>query len=366
MRFLVFSDFHAHNFVEGSTRESHETLPGLFNSRLLAACKVLDEIRDYAVANEINNVVFCGDLFHKRMNIDVDVLNLIDHHISKFAEKYINIHMLVGNHDYADKFGNVHSLQCFKNHEHVNVLDKPGLFSLFDPNLPVESDHIYGYSIPYYDDIERTKEALAAIDTDCQLLLMHVGMQGARVGSDYVLVKDTDVQVTDIPKDRFQLCLFGHYHEHQRLFDNGWYVGATFQHNWGDANTVRGFLDVSLQRGEDPVIRLIESQAAPRYWKFDEKDYKKFLPKIRTQDIVRITGDEKKASKLLAKLVCMDARVIPDAVETDTPDAADLPLSTLDPKNMVEYWVQESMGSLDAELVQLGKSLLAEAEGNKL
>lgn len=366
MRFLVFSDFHAHNFVEGSTRESHDTLPGLFNSRLLAACKVLDEIRDYAVENKINNVVFCGDLFHKRMNIDVDVLNLIDHHISLFANHHITMTMLVGNHDYADKFGNVHSLHCFKNHEHCLVLDRPSAFSLFDPTLPVDQDHLFGYAIPYYDDIEQTKAALDSIDSDYALLLMHVGMQGARVGSDYVLVKDTDVQVTDVPKDRFQLCLFGHYHEHQRLFDNGWYVGATFQHNWGDANTIRGFLDVSLERGEDPVIRLIESKAAPRYWKFDEKDYKTFLPKIRTQDIVRITGDEKKATKLLAKLACMDARVIPDAVDTTNPDAEELPLSTLDPKNMVDYWVQESLGSLDEELVKLGKSLLAEAEGNKL
>lgn len=361
VRFLVFSDFHAHNFAEGASRVEHEVLPGLFNSRLIAAGKAIDQICDYAEDNGIELVLFAGDMFHSRSKLDVDVVNVLHYHLRKLADS-TTIYAIAGNHDYADKFGNIHSLSPLA--DSIRILEGDGLLgSYMSPNGTATI--ISG--VPYTDSLEEAKirlqksADLGAVFTklhEYKILLAHLGMQGAKVGSDYVLIEKTDIQVSDVPYDSFDVCLFGHFHEHQQLFGNGWYVGATFQHNWGDANTKRGFLDITLDKGKKPVIKQIECEAPPKYWVLDKSNAKKLKPLIREQDLVRITDDTKSDG-----IVCSELQEIPKATK-ETKEEVELPVNTLDPRNMIEFWVKDKQGSDD--LIELGKSILAMAAQDDL
>lgn len=361
VRFLVFSDFHAHNFAEGASRVEHEVLPGLFNSRLIAAGKAIDQICDYAKDNGIELVLFAGDMFHSRSKLDVDVVNVLHYHLRKLSE-CTTVYAIAGNHDYADKFGNIHSLSPLA--DSIRILEGNGCVGLTEVGSQYTQILISG--VPYTDSLEEAKIRLQRSadfgilgdEAAYKILLAHLGMQGAKVGSDYVLIEKTDIQVSDVPYDSFDVCLFGHFHEHQQLFGNGWYVGATFQHNWGDANTKRGFLDITLDKGKKPVIKQIECEAPPKYWVLDKSNAKKLKPLIREQDLVRITDDTKSDD-----IVCSELQEIPKAAK-ETKEEVELPVNTLDPRNMIEFWVKDKQGSDD--LIELGKSILAMAAQDDL
>ena len=72
MKYLIFSDLHAHNY-----REFSEIDPTGVNSRLLDCVEVLGEIQKYANSQGIEKVIFCGDLFHLKNNIDSRVIKII-------------------------------------------------------------------------------------------------------------------------------------------------------------------------------------------------------------------------------------------------------------------------------------------------
>lgn len=360
--FLAFSDFHGHNFRYGARREDHPELAGKYNNRLLDGIAVLAELRDYAIANYINLVVFGGDLLHRRGSLPTDAVVAIKNELAKFREYGIDIVGIPGNHDYADRAGDIHSLQFL--HDCMVVLDKPGEYCDIRQDLRI-------IAVPYTDKLEDAKaylkEAHANVSSDRQnLLLVHLGMQGARVGSDYVLVADSDIQVDDVDADLFDLCLFGHYHQHQQLFKNGWYIGATYQHNWGDANTSRGFLHVRMEDGNVSFDH-VETQAARRFYVLSADDTEH---SPRPGDFVKYKlsaneiEDEVRAKYESAGAVVSVVDPPMPAVDMELPD------DYLDPQAIINSWVDshtEDMSEEEREFIKrLGKQFLAEAEKDLL
>lgn len=243
--FLAFSDVHAHPFPYGASYIMYPPFEGLHNSRLIATIRALEGLADYAIANNIKVVTFSGDLYHTRTAVKTVARSLITHVIhEKFVKQGLTLVMIPGNHDYADRVGYIHSLQSL---------------SYLSPNVHVmdtvrrlDVGTLTFISVPYSDgvkkartDLERAAE-LAAKTPSSQtcVLLAHLGVQGARVGSDYVLMCPSDVDGGEIPFASFDLCLFGHYHQHQAIAKNAWFVGALTQQNWSDTNGNRGFLHI--------------------------------------------------------------------------------------------------------------------------
>lgn len=349
--FVAFSDHHAHNFPYKETRKTHPELPGLYNSRLLASASVLREIREYCEEHGLP-AVFGGDLFHLRSVIHTDVWNVTQNELLDWQRLY----MIPGNHDYADRAGNITSLDALGGHAEVlRTVTEQGI-----------DDVTSLFTVPYTDKLDVAKERLfkaaqlaKSSDAKVKILLAHLGMQGAKVGSDYVLVKDSDIEVDDVEYEAFDLCLFGHFHQHQKLFANGFFIGATHQHVWSDANTQRGFLHVKIY--EDSFdLKFIETETAPRFWSLDAESEQ---VGIRPQDFVKYRlskGEDEEA-------VCLPY----DNVQFVDPPTNDghivLTDEDLSMTNIIESWVtaQEDIEDKD-QLIVLGKELLAEAERNLL
>ena len=72
------------------------------------------------------------------------------------------------------------------------------------------------------------------------ILLGHFGIQGAEVGSNYVMTSSDLISLRDIPVGDFDQVFLGHFHKPQKLAENVRFVGATHQHNWGDTGQERG------------------------------------------------------------------------------------------------------------------------------
>lgn len=357
--FLIFSDFHAHNFKYGSTKVPIPGLGGLYNSRLADSIAVLDEIREYAVENEIDTAFFCGDLFHRRTAVSTDVRHAVVDRLHKFVDDSITLHMIPGNHDMGDRKGNVHSMM--------------GLGELSDyifTHTEVEMVHIPRADInfvfvPYSDNIEDARLSLqmagkfADICEFPLVLMAHLGMQGAKVGSDYVLINHSDVTVSDVPHDKFAACFFGHFHEHQRLFGNGWFVGATHQHNWGDSGGSRGFLHATLEDGKVTFKQVKTS--APEFVVGREAEKVPW----KANDFVRVITDKPTFTDIDALKAAMGVEHLEVVVEaTGSEEDFVLDKAKMSPAAVLEQWVDAKLPEgLDKDTVlRIGRDILKEVD----
>jgi DNA repair exonuclease SbcCD nuclease subunit len=365
--FLVFSDFHAHNFPYGATRTTIPGMGGLYNSRLADSAAVLDEMLEYAKQHDIYTVVFCGDLFHRRTSVATDVRHVIVDRLHRFADEDIELFMIPGNHDMGDRKGNVHSLVGLGElSDYIHVYDKISTVS------PARSDgHDFegvGFVfVPYTDSLEEAKSSLKAAGDlaslyDNQILFAHLGMQGATVGSDYVLINESDITVPDVPHDKFAACFFGHFHEHQQLFANGWFVGATHQHNWGDAYGSRGYLHVKVKKGK-VEFEQIRTMAPEFVTTRDGKSSRGEDSIMKKNDFVKnITKDKYlDREELRVKWELDNApEIVIDTEEEDTEFSLDT--TQLSPTAVVDKWVESKLpeGLDKDEVLSVGKDILKE------
>lgn len=279
---VAFSDHHAHNFQYGSERKLGEVCgrKGYYNSRFLASLDIIKEIGDYAEAHDAH-VLFGGDLFHQRSGVATEVLMGTSWAIDGLASRALSTHLIPGNHDYADREGLIHSLlgidECSDYHEYFQPARLGDQSCSWDlPDLRDTSGDwddvpcVRIHTIPFRENkehfIQDVNRLSSALDTKYfNILLAHQGIQGSTIGSDFVLTSSHDISVTDIP-DNFNLCLFGHYHKHQEVKDNVYYIGASHQHNWGDANDPRGFLHITVNDDFTYKLKHVETNSAPKFY----------------------------------------------------------------------------------------------------
>ena len=354
--FVVFSDLHAHNFTYGATRVSIPMRYGLYNSRLADTVAVLDEIRDYCNARKIKETVFCGDLFHRRTSLSTDVRHVIHDALVEFDDDSIRVHLMAGNHDLGDRDGHVHHLAGLTS-SHI-------MLRTLTPSAFEDGSGVMFHFVRYLEDRSATVAAMqdcvrrAQMNPDQKHILFgHMGVQGAKVGSDYVLISEHDVKVDEIPYNHFDACFFGHYHEHQQLFRNGWYVGATHQHNWGDTGGTRGFLHVKVFK-DKVEFKHVETQAP----KFVIKHHDKPSPEMKANDFVRYITDDPFQDKheLKKKWGINHLELVAEAKEED--DSVTLDVSQLAPDKILEEWIKFKNTDFDEEeLLKMGQDILKDS-----
>lgn len=239
MKVCFFSDFHADywKFQAQPVLSPY----GLINSRFANQLEVLSEVFESALHNHCQHVIFCGDLFHVRGRVPVKVFNAVFDVLKRYSTE-IQIHLIPGNHDYADREGHAHALQPFAAiGGGVHVYSKPTKVSL--------APGVWMDFIPYCEDPRAFLEAVEALRdpfAPTKYLVGHQGIQEGIVGSGLVLMNQHELDPKDLlePLSSYDFCFFGHYHKHQKLAKNLWYVGATQQHDWTDVNDAenRGWL----------------------------------------------------------------------------------------------------------------------------
>jgi DNA repair exonuclease SbcCD nuclease subunit len=356
---LIFSDLHAHNFKYGSKRVGYRDC-GMYNSRLLDTLGVLDEIKDYALAHGIKTILFGGDLFHRRQVYHTDVFNMVFQKIKEMSDEGLGFLMIPGNHDYADRVGLVHALQPFE------ALADVWVSPLVLPRMI--TDECTVLCVPYTPDLDTARANLKFVgrladDTDGPtILLAHLGMQGARVGSDYILVSDGDVTVKDVPHESFTACFFGHYHQHQQLFGNGWYIGATHEQNWGDSGGLRGFLHARVFPNKVDFKHIVTD--APRFITVDgegditrDKDFLRMYVDTTSRSVIR---------RIQQQLGRKDIEVIPRLDKEET--VLTLEASQLEPEPAMQAWVKANPPEgIDSTLMlEEGTAILRKALGGDL
>lgn len=263
-RFLVFSDLHMNAWKYGAFMDTTGR-----NSRLLNQVNFFHQLGSYASSYDIKYILFCGDFFHTHSSVKTEVIQAAQDALSMLRDQFhLELVFLVGNHDQANRRGDIHSLGFLENYGHFA---KPFTGLKLD-DLPM----IYGQN--YTEEEPMLKSFLdfhknQDTSSDPPILLMHQGVQGVELGSKGFTLNE--LLTPDMIPDNILHAFSGHYHSYRRVSDRLTIPGAAMQHTWADAGEPRGFLDVYIE-GEDMHIKHIQSRCQnflSQEWTEDKVNY---------------------------------------------------------------------------------------------
>jgi len=259
MKFVSFSDLHAHNFADFSQVDD---VTG--NSRLTDIVGCLDSILEYCLEHDIKWVLDAGDIFHKRKAVDTPIMNIVYNKIRNFSRHGIRVVMIPGNHTQYDNSDlPEHSIEQFKEIDGVHVLDR------FEPFYVYDSDDwdedIMIYPVPYSKNAEMVKKeidryAFQTVNEGIEknsILLGHMGISGAFVGKSSYAMADA-FTVEDLFPHAFRFVSLGHFHKRQDLggYSHVFYNGAPIQHNFNDEGQDKGFYVLDMATGEKEFVAI--------------------------------------------------------------------------------------------------------------
>ncbi len=260
MRILNFSDLHAHAFKPYS-----DLLPDGMNSRLKDTVRILGEIEELCKQYAVDGVLCAGDLFHARATISVRTFNAVCEAVAKIKMHVDFFGLLVGNHDQTDKKGEIYSTHTLGSV--VQVMGNIGWRTMQSES----GERLNVLAVPYDPEKEYTlnqiKEFAQAPPTrDPRALLGHFGISGGKVGANFVLIDDDEINLGELPYAQFDQVFLGHYHVPQTLLSNVRFLGATHQHNWGDVGQDRGcWLWDTVEDQEFSEPTFVPLHSAPKF-----------------------------------------------------------------------------------------------------
>ena len=311
MKLISTADWHVHNFQDYSTtkmvawdrtdlrfKESEGNPEAReMNSRLLGILSAICDMRDYAKENQITDILFAGDLFHKRKTIDVTVFNAIYKVLESFSDLGVTLHAIAGNHDQTDSSVNpesaLHGLQ-----ELIHVIEKPAYFTIGGQEI---------VAIPYSKDKKFVLDSIMKLKSKCKdpnsaILMCHLGINHGLIGSGAYMMSD-EYDLRELSYDKWKYVLCGHYHLGQFLAHNTVYSGTPVQQNFGDERpdgNYNGFFVIDTSRRWD--IRFVPL-VAPRFVTVKStEDLDKLSPDFIKSNYIRVISQADKAGDIQEKL----------------------------------------------------------------
>lgn len=303
---LLFTDFHAHIWQEFS-KPDKEYVTDRFHRQIDA----LNYMLDYATENELD-VLFAGDMFHKRGAVDTRVFNGV---FNCFAshEKVPHIYLISGNHDMVNnRMGAPSSLDALNELSNITVINGVKSF---------ETPEAYFYLMSYGEETETmlgylndAKKQAEKIKSKPTIFSSHLGINGAKQGATTHRLAST-FSAKDTSPEVFNLVYLGHYHERQEIYNDkqgyvyqnddnyvpdeltfeheALYGGSTMPVSFSDENQIKGFDVVTYTL---PMKRTFHTIPAPKFVTLT--DWNENLIKEHKNDYVRLQLPVAKAKKV--------------------------------------------------------------------
>jgi DNA repair exonuclease SbcCD nuclease subunit len=275
---LLFSDVHVHPHKK-SVERLHDCL------------KVLEWVFQTAVKNNIENVLFLGDLFHDRQKIDILTYQKTYEVFEKylFPEPPFNLYLLLGNHDlwHSTKW-DVSSVIPLRNLPGVTVIAEPSTLKIAGAEISF---------LPYTHD---PISDLAKITNNGKrrILCGHVAVDGASLNtagsvSDTSIEHDGEmVKITPEIFNGWDDVFLGHYHVSQRMTHNVEYIGSPLELNFGEANQKKHIIIYNSDTG---ARQYIKNDFSPLHLIIKEQDLDKHQ---LAGNFVRVVVDDIGSSEL--------------------------------------------------------------------
>lgn len=226
MKFVFFTDSHFHLFTNYA-KPDDEFVNDRFKEQIEALQKVFDIARE-----EKADVIFGGDLFHKRNSVDTRVYNKVFEVLARNRD--IDVYMLRGNHDsVTNSLYTSSSIEPIGYLPNVHIFSSTDTFSFTDVNLVFE---------PYGDETEEIKEHIKGSydENKTNILVAHIGVEGSLTGKGSHRLEGA-FGYQDLLPDNYAFILLGHYHRRQYFTNpNHFYGGSLMQQSFSDEQESNG------------------------------------------------------------------------------------------------------------------------------
>lgn len=211
---IVFSDLHM--------KEATESV----------AWEALAAVEAAALADEDHHVIFCGDFWHLRYQVNVRLLDQVHEMLTRWIAAGLEVDLIPGNHDQVT-IGGVNAL---------SVLARPGVEIWTEPGVQQVADRRWHGFVPYRKDLGEQQDALDAVRAELQVrgarfpvIFGHFAVRGAMMNSG---IQDRAGLEVQVPLG--ELLVLGHYHMPHWVGDRVVYVGSTHQHSFGEVDNNPG------------------------------------------------------------------------------------------------------------------------------
>ena len=314
-------------------------------------------IRAYAAANDVEAVIVCGDVFHDRVNYNIEVLNAAHEFFSETRAMGQEWIVFPGNHDMPLR--NSWDVNTLKPLDRVlTVIDDIKLMKLADQRFWV---------VPFIHYESVYMKVLKSIEDryeDGDVLLTHVGVNNATLNECF-LIKHWSV--VDFTQSKFNRVFTGHFHCHQNVGEraNVWYPGSPIPFRFDEGMVPHGFIEFDLETQAVDFVEifgldLIEGPEPPDYITLTDDMLKEHIHLLKgnnvrvklnrdysREELLKIRGEMQNAGIKQVKLNKMKE----DKVELDSGSKNSLSLSS--PEALFNQWVEhDKPKKLDMDLLK--------------
>jgi DNA repair exonuclease SbcCD nuclease subunit len=244
-RVLVYSDIHYHAYSNGIT--------------LSDVVAVEDKIYDIATEWHATHILNLGDWFLSR-NPTVEVRIAAERQLLKLCQLNVPIIRLVGNHDRITKSQYAtHNLApvalYYKHLDNVFVLDNVGVFKIDGMDI---------HHIPAGHHAPKTMQ----FDGPNNIAVFHDIIRGCKYHTGAIAMEGIQSDAFDYKELLYVLGGDNHQHQFLNLRNTtGEYVGAPLQHNWGDVNSVRGCILLTVDTDKHTATTAFMPIDGPKFIK---------------------------------------------------------------------------------------------------
>jgi DNA repair exonuclease SbcCD nuclease subunit len=292
MNIAITGDFHIHNYP-------HFAKPwreGL-NSRVKHIYEVVGEWLPQRLVQEYRSdiLIHTGD-WHWNANNDYFLVNIARDVGYNLESKVDGVVALHGNHDTVSSDETSHNAYPY--------------FTSPEWSLVRCFDDVVIFPIGYNTQLPTPSEVNGVLRSKRLIFVLHKDIEGGRTSNGFIYKARGQVQIADLLrlKEAFPQSVFfaGHYHQHQMISKLVHCVGAPLQHNFGDENSLRGFVVYNTETG---VARFVTTDVGPKFVSCDittarnlyectnEKERERLYVSISVSS--NNTGDYAQAEKLI-------------------------------------------------------------------
>lgn len=214
----------------------------------------------YLKENGIKDIIHLGDFYDNRNSINV----LVKTEVYKLFEEYLkdfNITILVGNHDSFFKTTiSVNSLKFLKQFPNVTLVEDVELHKFNGRDILL---------VPWQVDNEEFRQRVANKQTDCEVLMGHLEIQGFKFNNKAVCEHGLK---TDMFMNNFKLVFSGHFHTRSSIKRKDQviqYIGNPYHLTRHDIDDDRGFCVLNTDTLE---YEFINNNVSIRYVKLTYPD----------------------------------------------------------------------------------------------
>lgn len=265
MKAILFSDLHIHDYKQ-------------FNSdhkRLENCLQVLRDVAKAAHDNDIDTILFVGDLYDTQRALLTRVVNRTVETFVELFKTYPDLYWfgITGNHDQSEKslYKGVETIPAESALQHIADISE-GRFIICDQKVVNIYDEILLAGLPYYEYKEHYEEALKDItkerpDSKLKRYLMIHQTPIDPTGNPMI---KTEADPQDEIYGNYDYVFCGHIHQRKQLNDKFLIVGSPIHRDLGDEGEKKGYLIFDFDTDEYEFVYL---DAYPEYKQVYRKDH---------------------------------------------------------------------------------------------